>query len=72
MSIDRKIPPTSPRPTQMVGDSMSTFNLQALGKSLSTANLQSLGTHLGGSKPATPTVQPLPATSSQVAEKPSK
>lgn len=73
MPFDHKTPPISPNRTYVVGDSMSTFNLQSLGKSLSSANLQSLGGHLAATAgtPAVPAAQPTPAVS-QVAAKPSK
>lgn len=73
MPFDRKTPPINPNRTHVVGDSMSTLNLQSLGKSLSSTNLQSLGGHLAAtvSTPAVPAPQPPPAVS-QVTAKPSK
>ncbi len=73
MSTDRKIPLTKSHRTQMVGDSMSTFNLQTLGKSLSSANFQALGGQLAAA-PVTPpsAVQPSQAAATPVAAKPGK
>lgn len=73
MSIDRKMPLTSPNHTQMVGDSMSTFNLQSLGKSLSSANFQALGSQLAaGPVTPAPAVQPSQAASTPTAATPGK
>ena len=73
MPIDRKPLPIDPSRTYVVGDSMSTFNLQALGKSLSSANFQTLGGQLAAAPaPPAPTAQPSQAAGTLAAAKPVK